>query len=267
MHALGFSASCAALIAAASASAAPLDLPHLLAKGCSERRAAFAEANRDERAALLSHLTDDQLVALAQRSLCELGPTYRVKLRKQERVRGALLDPQVMALTVREEPFAVLLDVIDGPAKGRRALYNAQARPAELRAREGGLLGVFPMWVDINGSLAMRDTNHVVTDLGTGGFLRRFEANFPRSRRAGVVRHDLGWDGQGRYCIDYVAPPGAKDVYAARNRLCLDASLALPVSSVSTDESGALTEDIQYSQFEANAQVPANLFTVEGAGL
>jgi hypothetical protein len=254
-------------LASLSAGAAPLVPKQLLDMSCAERRAALQQATPEERADLIAKLSDDDLVALGKRALCALGTVYRVRLTKQERVRGNLLDPQTLALTVREEPFAVRMDVVDGPATGRRALYNVQLRKEELRARDAGLFGVLPMWVDIHGWLALRDTNHLIIDLGFGGFLRRFEANMPRSRAAGVVRHNVGTDSKGRYCIDFVAPPGAKDVYAAKTRVCMDTALALPASAVSTDERDQLMERNEFTQLEPDASVAADFFTVEGSKL
>lgn len=205
-----------------------------------DQRAAYARLTRDEQSALLGALTPAQLVALAHQALRSMG-SYEAELVKQERVGGKMLPAQTLRVGVREAPLAVRMEVIAGPSKGRRALYNSQLRPRQVRAKESGFLGIAgAVWVDIDGSLARGDTNHPITDTCFGSMLRLIDADIKAGEAAGgLQRHDEGFDAEGLYCLRMTAPKGAK-TYAARAKLCFDPVLRLPLSMEIEDAKGPL---------------------------
>jgi hypothetical protein len=188
-------------------------------------------------------------------------------MRKQERIKGKLLDAQVMAFTVRERPQAVRMEVIDGPKKGRKVLYSEELRKGEFRVREAGLLGLKALWLDLDSGLAKRDTNHRVTELGFGPILDHLDQDLKKAAsRGGHQRQDEGFDANGHWCLIFTAPDGVKDLYAYRTRMCLDLVLGLPVELQVYDRSG-LMERVEISDVRPHLTPAPNFFTLDAAGL
>src|SRR5438105_26574 len=104
----------AVLVLAASGALGAADLPHSAA----ERKAMLASRSRAEVAEIVRAIPQAKLIELGKAAVRELG-VYRARMRKQERVGGKLLAAQTMAITVREQPRAVRMEVTDGPKKGR----------------------------------------------------------------------------------------------------------------------------------------------------
>jgi hypothetical protein len=238
----------------------------LLAMTREERAALAAKATRDELAAALKALTAEQLIEMGQKSVQQLG-VYGVRLTKQERVKGELLEPQTIELQMRDQPMAARLQYVAGPAKGRRVLYNAEMRKNELRVREGGLLGLMALWVDLDSSLTRGDTNHRATDLGFGALLRLIAKDVENANAAGgYVRTDEGFDERGLYCMRFDAPKGAKGLYGDRTRLCLDPALGLPLRT-EVSNGGQLTERYVFEDVRPQLRVAPDHFTPDAAGL
>ena len=222
-----------------AASAAELPRPEaFVAMSVPERVALWPTWSRDEQARMLASLSALQLATISRAALATLG-SYEGELTKQERVNGKILPAQVMRVGIREKPFAARLEVIAGPAKGRRVVYNSQNRPGELRVREAGILGYTGAhWLDINGSLARDDTAHPITDLGFGNALRIIFSDIAAAEAAGgMVRHDEGFDADGNYCLRTEAPPAAR-TYALKSRLCFEPLRGLPVFAEDHDAKG-----------------------------
>ena len=107
-------------------------------------------------------------IALLDRGRHALGliKCYTAQLRKQEVVRGELLDEQVMSLKCRHHPFSVYLVWQIGDV-GREAIYVEGKNNGKLIAHDGGWksrLPAFSMLTD--GSLAMKDARCPITTAG-----------------------------------------------------------------------------------------------------
>ena len=107
-------------------------------------------------------------IALLERGRHTLGliKCYTAQLRKQEVVRGELLDEQVMSLKCRHHPFSVYLVWQVGDV-GREAIYVEGKNNGKLIAHDGGWksrLPAFSMLTD--GSLAMKDARCPITTAG-----------------------------------------------------------------------------------------------------
>ena len=227
-----------------------------------ERKALLASQPREAVGELVRAASQARLIELGQGAVRELG-IYSARLRKQERVGGRWLAPQVAAITVREQPFAVRMDVIEGPKKGRKVLYNEELRKGEMRVREAGLLGLKALWLDLDNPLARRDTNHRVTDVGFGSILRHLARDQRLAAPLGAHgRKDEGFDGRGRWCLTFVAPPQARDLYAQRTRMCLDLVLGLPVELEVHDREGLL-ERFELTDVRPHVQPPPDFFRDE----
>ncbi|HEX8435059.1 DUF1571 domain-containing protein [Archangium sp.] len=226
----------------------------------------FARLPLEERRAEIQALSHERLVELFETTpvavLLEAGKaaaaqmgTYESRVVKRERVSGKLLKPQTIHVTVRQEPRAVRLEVLDGPAKGRRAVYDSTVKKNELRAREGGVLGLAgAMWLDMNSKLARGDTNHPITHFAFTAIIGVLEDCFKKGEAlGGYARKNEGFDGEGRYCITFTAPEGGRNLYATRARICMDPVLALPVIMEIDDAHGPL-ERFEFSDVKPVAQ-------------
>ncbi|MBI84663.1 MAG: hypothetical protein CMJ81_15835 [Planctomycetaceae bacterium] len=102
---------------------------------------------------------------------------YSAILVKREEVNGELLDHQFIFVKIRTErrnsygrvvaPFSVYLKFV-GPEdlRGREVLWVNGENDGKLRAHEGGLLGILSVWLDPNGSRAMKGQRYPVTKVG-----------------------------------------------------------------------------------------------------
>jgi hypothetical protein len=209
-------------------------------------------------AAQLRATSPHELLALGREGVRRLG-TYRCRLVKQERVGSKLLPAQTLELLVQPAPRALRLDYVGGPKAGRKVVWTDR-RPKQMLVREGGLLGIMSLWVDVDGSLAHGDTNHDVVQLGFAPLLDIIASDLGKGARyGGHQRHDEGFNAAGDYCMTFTAPPAASALYAQRTRLCVDASLAVPVEVEVHDRAGLL-ERYRYTRIRANQTVDPAVF-------
>ena len=200
----------------------------------------------------------EELLALGREGVRRLG-TYRARLVKQERVEKKVLPAQTLELVVQPAPWALRLDYLEGPKAGRKVVWTAR-RPKQMLVREGGILGIMSVWLDVDGGLAHGDTNHKVLELGFAPLLEIIARDLGKAApHGGHRRHDEGFDAAGNYCMTFTAPPGAPGLYAERTRLCVDPRLALPVEVEVSDRAGFL-ERYQYTRIRANQSVDPAVF-------
>jgi len=231
-----------------------------------ERVRALSALSVAEREDFFRSLTVADLVALGRQSLGNLG-IYQARVTREERVHGHLYGPDVIEVTVREKPHAVLLAFVTGEHKGRRALYNAELRPREMLARESGVLGLFSMWLSLDSSFARRYTNHTIAEVGFGAMMDVMHADHGKvAAVGGYQRTDEGFDPRGHYCMFFMAPAGAKGLYATRLRYCVDGKLALPMKIEVFDDKGR-REYVEYQNLQSRLTVGVDAFTPVGAGL
>jgi hypothetical protein len=206
-----------------------------------QRRAQVKALSREALAELFAATPPRKLLEAGKASAAQLG-TYETRVVKRERVSGALLKPQTIQLAVRQSPRALRMEVLDGPSKGRRVIYDASVKKDEIRVREPGLLGMAGgVWIDLNGGLARGDTNHPLMDFAFTSIIGLLEDCFVKAEAVGgYARKDDGFDAAGRYCITFTAPPAGRNLYATRARICMEPVLALPVLLEIDDARGPL---------------------------
>ena len=115
-------------------------------------------------AAQLRAMSPQDLLTVGREGVRRLG-TYRARLVKQERVAGKILPAQTLELLAQPAPRALRLEYVEGPSAGRKVIWT-EKRPKQMLVREGGILGVTSLWLDVDGRLAQGDTNHKVLELG-----------------------------------------------------------------------------------------------------
>ncbi|GMU61288.1 MAG: hypothetical protein AMXMBFR34_30510 [Myxococcaceae bacterium] len=213
-----------------------------------DRRARVAKMSKDELATFMTTTPSEALVKMGQKAVAGLG-TYTYTMTKQERVGGKLLDEQQITTTLRESPFAVRLEFVAGPAKGRKVIYNPAVKADEFRVREAGFFSIAGrLWISLDSGLAKKDSNHTVKESGLGNLLRRFERDQAKAKTNGgmTIKHE-GWDAKGHYCSLYVMPNKGAGFDSASSRICTDVAAGVPVRVEGFDASGALLERFEFS--------------------
>lgn len=256
-----------AALALLSLGAGDVAAPKLAELPDEARRAEVEKLPAPERLALIEKLDASDLIQIGRTAARALG-TYSTRLTKQERIGGELQDPQIAMVWVQPSPLALRVEFVEGSAKGRRLLYNTALRTDELRAKEGGFLGIAgAIWVGVNSSLTRRDSSHPITDIGFAPLIELIAKDFKGAESAGGhARKNEGPDAAGLYCILFTAPSAATGLYATSARLCIDPVLGLPMRTEITDAQGFLERYI-YSDVKPNLSLPSDHFTLEGAKL
>ncbi len=217
------------------------------------QRVEAGELARLDEATLRSTLAQNPPSALIDAALLILRrhPEYQAVLTKVERVRGKLAPvPDVIAIKFRREPLAIYGEWIDGPHKGRRALYNTATNPREIVVREGGWLGLVSVHIDVDNPITRRDTNHSITELGVEYVLRKTRADLQRLLDQGktidVSRGKWYEQGGGRYFEIVNRTPGPPAFYASWARLKFNLETGLLEEVEIRDAGGNLLEKFSY---------------------
>ncbi len=208
-----------------------------------------APSSKEARAELMRKEPPETLVAIGQKAVAELG-TYSYRLKKQERVGGALLPEQEIHLFVRESPFAVRLHYLKGPSSGRKVAFTPSVNEKQFRVRESGMLSYTgAWWIDVDSGLAKADSNHTVREAGLGPLLARFAKDQAQARQVGgyAITHE-GFDPRGHWCIFLVAPNNGAGFDSAKTRICTDLEQGLPMRVETYDLKGELLERYELSQ-------------------
>jgi hypothetical protein len=232
-----------------------------LAMSESDRVRSLSALSVSGRELFFRSLSVAHIVALGRQSLGSLG-VYRAQVTREERVHGHLYGPDLVEVTVREKPRAVVLAFVAGEHEGRRAFYSAEFRAHDMLARESGVLGIFSMWLSLDSSLARRYTNHKITEVGSGAMIDIMQAEQDKAAAAGGYRRssDEGFDGHGLFCMFFTAPAGAKGLYATRLRYCVDGMLALPMKIEVFDDQGR-SEYVEYQNLQTRLTPGREFFT------
>ncbi|MEO1995283.1 MAG: DUF1571 domain-containing protein, partial [Planctomycetaceae bacterium] len=92
---------------------------------------------------------------------------YTATVFTRERVKGVLLDPQVMMLKMRHEPLSLYLKWLVGD-KGRELLYVDGQNDGNMIVKVGGIKGKLLPALKLapTGDLALKEARHPVTEIG-----------------------------------------------------------------------------------------------------
>ncbi len=94
---------------------------------------------------------------------------YTTTLTKREVVKGELLDPQMIAIKCRSNPFSVYLLWLEGDV-GREVIYIDGQNDGKMIAHDGGWKSRIPAFsLSVDCMLAMRDSRYPVTMAGLTG--------------------------------------------------------------------------------------------------
>ena len=215
-----------------------------------ERKAKVARLSREEIETALRNTPSELLLNLSAQAILALGP-YQYIMVKQERINGTLQGEQTIRTTIQEEPNAIRLEYLKGPAAGRKLIYNSTVKKKEFRVREAGFLSIVgKLWIPIDSELTKADSNHTVAEAGLGSLVRRLQLDQKRAGATLSVEHE-GWNAQGYFCSMYVLPNGGKGFDNAKTRVCTDPQAGVPMKIEGFDAAGGLIERYAFSELKA----------------
>lgn len=201
---------------------------------------------KEETTKWMQSLRPEALIELGLGAARELT-IYTYRMMKQERVNGTLLPEDEIQVFVRENPFAVRLHFLKGPAAGRKVAYAPAIRPDELRVREAGFLSFTgAWWIEIDSALAKADTNHTVRETGLRQLMARFEKDLALAKPQGgyQFKHE-GWNERGLWCSFLTAPNEGRGFGAPKTRICNDVERRLPMKVQTFSHNGDLQESYE----------------------
>lgn len=212
--------------------------------------------NREVLAAKILAAPPDVLITMGLSNIKKLG-TYKYRLVKRERVGGTLLEAQEITTYVREEPWAVRLQYVKGPAAGRQVTYNPQARKDDFRVREVGLLSIAgPLWIALDSPFAKLDSNHTARDASISRLLERLAFDLERGTKLGgfTAVHE-GFNADGAYCMLFTPPKGTGGTVFehSKTRVCADLEGGVPAVVEGFDGGGQLLEQYLIDRVEPTA--------------
>jgi hypothetical protein len=158
---------------------------------------------------------------------------YSATLVKQERLDGAVGEPQHILLKVRQEPFSVYMHFLK-PFQGREVLYVAGQNNNEMVVLEAGfkrMLGKMNLAPD--GMVAMRGQKHPITRVGirnlTAELLKKCQTDLQYAECEVTTRDDTKINGRPTTMVQVVHPIPRQNFYAHVVRLFLDNELRVPI--------------------------------------
>jgi hypothetical protein len=179
--------------------------------------------------------------------------SYRVGLRRQERVGETLQPEEVVLVNIRREPLAVRLEWPEGPNKGREVIYD-KAGDGLMHINMPGAI-VPRMSLAPDSPMVVRSSRHPIQDAGLEtvlqGLSRTLERHASRQTEPGETLHDGGVQ-----ALDPDRVPCRKIIQ--RNAkgetwtVGLDPSTGLPLLVLGLAPNGDLLERHQFFKYESN---------------
>ena len=182
---------------------------------------------------------------------------YTATFHKQERVKGKLLDEETVFLKVKK-PFMVYMKWIKDPFKGRETLFIDGRNDNQLKAHEGGIMGVVTVNLDPNGSMAMKGNRHPITDSGLERLVKKVGANLRKGlKNTEIEVKEHGEEsvyGRKTTKVEAVYPKDReKGYYCYRAVLWLDFEQKVPIKIEIYDWDDKLVERYGYENLKFNA--------------
>lgn len=184
---------------------------------------------------------------------------------KQENVKGDVLEKEVVFMKHRIKPRSVYMKWIQDPHEGRETLFVQGKNDNEIKAHEGGVLGVVNVNLDPYGNMARKANRHTVYQAGIGTTVALVAADLKRARERGEGKfEDLGMksiEGQQMHCYKATFPDAEvkKTVkaqegkyYSGNIQICMDPGSGLPLSIEHRTAKGALLEYYAYKNVKLN---------------
>lgn len=187
----------------------------------------------------------DPALEVAQKGLERLQAIrgYQAKITKRERLDGALAKPETMEAKIRRPmgepekraaPFSVYIKFLSPKSvAGREVLWVEGRDNNKMLVREAGFLGVLPIFLDPEGSLAMSGSRYPIWEIGFDVLIQRMIEKGTRDRQIGesFVRVNRWVELDGRPCTLIVIehPEFQEGFDFQRAEIVIDDELNIPI--------------------------------------
>lgn len=192
---------------------------------------------------------------------------YTCSMMKQERIDGKLLDPEIMFVKVRHEPFSVYTYFLSPSSKkGQEAIFIQGRNNGNLLGHGVGLQKAIGMVkLDPKGYLAMRDNRYPITEMGISNLIGRLLEMAEKEKRHDDVQVEIKKgakiDGRPCLCIQVVHPVHREGMPFHKAEVFVDEQLKLPVRYAAYefprpgDKRPPLLESYTYYNLKLNAEL------------
>ncbi len=217
---------------------------------------------------ILDNTPDWVLLEMGLRYYDKYIKNYECKFLKQERIDGELQGEETIHLKYRENPKGVYMKWLAGPFKGRELIYNENLEKEKIRVREAGLLGVIPVWINLNSSLAMRGTNHTVQEVGMRYLLGMIKTDWQKSHKTGdLTRKNYGIQklgGHNVYVMESIQQKNPNvDYYCHKLRHYIDYTRSMEIKAEVYGWDNQLLERYTYLNIKLNTDLTDKDFDPE----
>ena len=212
-----------------------------------------------------------QLIAQAYKAHQQVQ-TYSCTLVSQERVKGRLEPENIVALTMRTQPFSVHMRWI-GPrdAIGREVIYVAGRNKGYMRVHDNkglGKLGFFN--IAPNDPRVLEHSRHTIVEAGLGNLIMQFARTWQAERRLGKTRVNMAeYEYDRKRCIrvETVQTERNPQLYCYRSVVYFDKQTKLPIRVECYDwprpggpPGGDMLETFSYANLQLNVPVNEAMF-------
>ena len=180
---------------------------------------------------------------------------YRVRLTRQERVRGTLGDTEQVILSVRREPFAVRLEWPEGSNAGREVLYSRAECEGMMHIKLApSLLPLPPMQMAPDSPLAMGNSRYPIDQAGLLNVLSKLDTQLDQARAGDVAMGSFE-----------LLPPSFHDEFGVESheiirntpdgqrwRVLLETGRCIPILVEAHAADGVLLERYEFREFRPN---------------
>ncbi len=246
------------VLPAPSKRAGSSEVDELIRHSTAPRRLASLETNVEESSELDPNETvptqpGAELLSLIEEAQSELGgvQNYQVLMKRQERVRGKLLDEELILLSVRREPFAVRLEWPDGVNQGREVIYDTADPLGVMHISLGRtLIPMPPMRIKPDSPMARKMSKHPITEAGLSAMLETLQGQVEALHQSDPTIGDftIGAPESRPESNDWVIPVVRQAPDGESWVMLLDADTKIPEHLEGTDADGNLIERIQFEE-------------------
>lgn len=159
---------------------------------------------------------------------------YACAFHKRERIDGKLIEPHVMTMRVRTEPFGIYFKFVT-PDAGREAIYQPAKNGGKIVYHDVGLgrLLAGTLLLDPRGSLAMEDNRHPITDAGIGNLIEtlhtRWEAELDPSESVVEIHPHAKVGDRACLLIETIHPRPGPAFAFHKVKVYIDREIGLPI--------------------------------------
>ncbi len=182
---------------------------------------------------------------------------YEVVMNKQQRHDGKLQPLEVLRIKHRRSPDCRYMNWIGDLHRGREMIYCPARYDGKIEAHDGGLMSIFTVSLDPNGSIATKGQLHRIYETGLFVLAQTVHGDFdyldahPELPPPTLSQRSV--EDQPSTCVelDRGSDP-FKTYHVGRRELCVDEKVSLPTELRLWNTDGDLMEHYVYSQYRLN---------------